>query len=212
MRSCRGLEVVLPHRVSKAELSVILERHSDWILERHALLAARGEVPGQTFLPEAVRLEFSGREYRVVHAHSEKFGFKEAGDTVRLFYPNGQNHLAATLLQRWLIFRGKNDLAPRCSELAAEYRIPISGVCVRNQSSRWGSCSAKFLISLNAKLLFLGSHLVQHVILHELCHVEHRNHGPQFKERLCQLDPCTRDHEKLIRQAWEQLPAWSKRS
>jgi predicted metal-dependent hydrolase len=86
----------------------------------------------------------------------------------------------------------------------------MSGVRVRNQNGRWGSCSPRGGISLNAKLLLLPRPLAQNVVLHELCHIRHRNHGPDFWAELRRLDPETDANEALLRRAWEGLPVWTK--
>ena len=210
MRSCVGLEVVLPYRVSASEVPGILERHREWILTRLADLGARNEAPGQNPLPESIPLAFLDREYSVRYEDAHGAELHADGDALRVFFPSGQIRFGPLLLQRWLISLGKRHLVPFCRELAGRHGVRVSSVQVRNQSSRWGSCSTAFGISLNAKLLFLPPHLARHIVLHELCHVEHRNHGPAFWSALRSLDPLTDGHEDEIRQAWDGLPAWSK--
>ncbi|MBE1424960.1 putative metal-dependent hydrolase [Desulfomicrobium macestii] len=210
MRSCQGLEIVLPYRVSTSEVPAILERHQKWIQSHLAQLSARNEAPGQNPLPEAVELPFLGRAYRVQYETGPRTRLAVTGDMLRIFLPQGETLAGALVLQRWLVEMGKVNLAPLCRDLAAAHGVGISGVRVRNQQGRWGSCSARFGISLNAKLLFLRQELARHVILHELCHVEHRNHGPAFRSALRKLDPLTVSHESEIRRAWDELPGWSK--
>ncbi len=210
MRSCLGLEVVLPFRVSVSEVPTILERHREWILTGMADLAARNEAPGQNPLPDSVRLLFLDREYFVRSQEGTRPQLHADGDCLRIFLPPGQEPAGALLLQRWLIDLGKVHLTPLCRELGAQNGVSVTRIQVRNQGSRWGSCSASSGISLNAKLLFLSPHLVRHVVLHELCHVQHRNHGPGFWSSLRALDPLTDRHEHEIRRAWDGLPAWVK--
>jgi predicted metal-dependent hydrolase len=210
MRSCRGIEVVLPYRVSASEVPSILDRHRAWLLERLADLAERGEAPGQSPLPDAVRLGFLDREFAVTYGEGERPELHADGGGLRVLLPRGETGAGALLLQMWLINLGKCHLVPFCLELAARHGIAVSGVRVRNQRGRWGSCSARGGISLNAKLLFLPRPLARNVVLHELCHVAHRNHGPAFWSALRGLDPLTDEHEARIRTAWEELPAWTK--
>lgn len=61
-------------------------------------------------------------------------------------------------------------------------------VFIKNNVSNWGSCSSAKNINLNMKLIFLPDRLQQYVILHELCHLTHPNHGKEFHtllDRLC---------------------------
>jgi predicted metal-dependent hydrolase len=210
MRSCQGIEVVLPYRVSTSEVPSILERHRAWLLERLSELKGRGEAPGQNPLPDEIRLDFLDRRLAVSYEESSRAELHAAEDGLRVFLPLGRIGAGSLLLQMWLVDLGKAHLIPYCRELAAHHDVPIGGVQVRNQGGRWGSCSARLTISLNAKLLFLPLPLVRNVVLHELCHVEHRNHGPAFKAALRKLDPSTDVHESQMRSAWENLPAWTK--
>lgn len=80
------------------------------------------------------------------------------------------------------------ELAPQVLELAHRLKYPVSTVDVRNMKTRWGSCSSAGRICLNTILIFLPSHLRQSVILHELTHLHHMDHGPKFKAELDSLN------------------------
>ena len=210
MRSCRGIEVVLPYRVSTSEVPSILERHRTWLLERLAELEERGEAPGQNPLPDRVELPFLERSYAVRYERGPRAELHPGKGELRVFLPPGEDGVGPLLLQMWLANLGKCHLVPFCRELAQSCGVVISSVRVRNQSTRWGSCSARGGISLNAKLLMLPRELARHIVLHELCHVAHRNHGPAFKAALLALDPLTREHEERISRAWDELPVWTR--
>lgn len=74
----------------------------------------------------------------------------------------------------------KNMLGQRLDRLARTHGFEYSKVTLRDQKTRWGSCSAQNAISLNQKLQFLPSYLIDYVLIHELAHTRHKNHGPQF--------------------------------
>jgi hypothetical protein len=101
MRSCRGIEVVLPYRVSASEVPSILDRHRAWLLERLADLAERGEAPGQSPLPDAVRLGFLDREFAVTYGEGERPELHADGGGLRVLLPRGETGAGALLLQMW---------------------------------------------------------------------------------------------------------------
>ena len=81
----------------------------------------------------------------------------------------------------------KELLPRRLSELAERYGFSYGSVFIKHNSSNWGSCSARGNINLNLNLVRLPQLLRDHVILHELCHLRHPNHGPEFHALLERL-------------------------
>lgn len=106
-------------------------------------------------------------------------------------------------VERALRRRAATDLPRRTQELAVEHDLEsrLSRVSVRNQSTRWGSCSARGVISLNWRLVQTPPWVRDYVILHELAHLRHLNHSPRFWELVKQMCP-----------EYEVSEAWLKRS
>jgi len=75
-------------------------------------------------------------------------------------------------------------LVKRAIKIAKDNGFDYNKISVRNQKTRWGSCSGRNNISLNIKLMQLPEELMDYVILHELVHTRIKNHGPQFWREL----------------------------
>ncbi|MDR3328515.1 MAG: M48 family metallopeptidase [Prevotellaceae bacterium] len=76
--------------------------------------------------------------------------------------------------------QAKQFLPQRVAALAARHGLSYSRITIKNIHSRWGSCSAQNNLNFSIYLMHLPDDLVDHVILHELCHTVHKNHGPKF--------------------------------
>jgi len=96
--------------------------------------------------------------------------------------------------------QAKAELPRRLAELAATYSFTYNSVRIKHNSSNWGSCSRKGNINLNLNLMRLPEELRDYVMLHELCHLRHPNHGPQFHALLESICPGHRAKEKALRQ------------
>lgn len=68
----------------------------------------------------------------------------------------------------------------RLEVLNVQYGFTYNRVAIRDQRSRWGSCSQRQNLNFNYRLIFLPQHLVDYIIVHELCHLQEFNHGPGF--------------------------------
>ena len=76
--------------------------------------------------------------------------------------------------------KAKRGLTRRLEHLAGKHGFTYNRVFIRNQKTRWGSCSHKNNISLNMKIIRLPEELMDYVILHELAHTRFKNHGNDF--------------------------------
>ena len=74
---------------------------------------------------------------------------------------------------------------------------PVNKISIKNQKTRWGSCSGKRNLSFNYKLLFLPENLRDYIIIHELCHLKEMNHSKNFWNLVSQKVP---DYKALRRQ------------
>ncbi|NLT27644.1 MAG: M48 family metallopeptidase [Dehalococcoidales bacterium] len=81
----------------------------------------------------------------------------------------------------------KEKLVRRLADLAKRYGFTYNRVTIRNQKTRWGSCSVKNNISLNINLAKLPEELTDYVILHELVHTRVKNHSPLFWKEVDKL-------------------------
>lgn len=80
-------------------------------------------------------------------------------------------------------------LATRLKEIAEKHGYRYNRITIRNQKTRWGSCSSTNNINLNAKLTLLPDELRDFILLHELVHTRVKNHGPKFWAELVQAEP-----------------------
>ncbi|MDO8584025.1 MAG: SprT family zinc-dependent metalloprotease [bacterium] len=83
--------------------------------------------------------------------------------------------------------------------LNAAYGFTYHLVRVKNQKSKWGSCSRKGAINVNYKILYLPPLLVDYLLVHELCHLKEMNHGPRFWQLVGQTVPDYKERRKQLR-------------
>lgn len=76
--------------------------------------------------------------------------------------------------------KARAELPPRLAELASRYGFTYNRVAIKHNASNWGSCSARSNINLNLNIVRLPKILQDYVLLHELCHLRHQDHGQGF--------------------------------
>lgn len=213
--SCDGeVAVVVPRRFSVKRVPAIVAAREGWIerartraLERRAMLAeAHGEG-----LPDEITLPAIGETWRVEYrstASTSVSARASHGSRLTLSGAIDDHDACSAALRRWLLRHARERLAPTLEEISASHGLPHTAVRVRWQRTRWGSCSARGGVSLNAKLLFLPAHLARYVMLHELCHTRVMDHSARFWALLGEHDPSWKRHRRELRESWLHVPHW----
>ena len=98
-----------------------------------------------------------------------------------------------------LRIRAKQELPARLLELAAQHGLTVTRVSVRNQQSRWGSCSRGGRICLNWRLLTMPARVRDYVMLHELMHLKQMNHSPTFWKLVAAVCPAYKEARAWLR-------------
>ena len=80
-----------------------------------------------------------------------------------------------------------------------QYGLTYSRLSIRDQKTRWGSCSSKGNLNFNYRIVYLSRRLLDYIIVHELCHLRHLNHGPQFWSLMQRSIPDARQRAKELR-------------
>jgi predicted metal-dependent hydrolase len=182
-----GLEIVVPTWFRASRVPAIVEKNSHWI-ERafQKAKAFQGASRPTTIwqIPEEISLPAIDRKWSVVCCRDDKRTVVVVHETstATLSLQGVTEDAAAcqTALKSWLTQMGKDHLIPWLKQVSERTGLSYSSVSIRQQKTRWGSCSPRGSISINARLLFLPPELVTYVLVHELCHTRELNHSHKF--------------------------------
>lgn len=211
-----GLTVVTPAGFPLDRLGSLLHGKRHWIAKHLQRFEQPHDEPpvaarSPCLRPEALELLAIGEswkvEYRPTAARTMSVRSPHTGKLV-VSGPVENIPLCRTAVRRWLLRHAHLTLLPWLDRLSVEAGLPYSGLRIRLQRSRWGSCSSRKSISLNAKLLFLPPELVRYVLLHELGHTRELNHSRRFWALLECWEPAAKKRHAAIRGADAFIPDW----
>ncbi len=112
---------------------------------------------------------------------------------------NIQAHYPA-LFERWYRQQARALIPPRVQSLAAQYGFRYRKVFIKNQKTRWGSCSRAGNLNFSCRLLMAPPRIVDAVIIHELAHLRIMNHSERFWKLVATMDPRYEEHEAWLKQ------------
>jgi len=207
----RGLEVVVPKRFDPALVPGILEEKRPWIERtRDRMLAAGTDLSGEPpELPETIEYRAWERTVRVDYL--DRPGAVRVVDNaarMQVAGPVADREQVLEALRRHTVKKAREVLLPWLDRASRRTGLAYCALRVRRQKTRWGSCSSRGTISLNAKLLFLPPELVDHLLLHELCHTRHLNHSKAYWACVAGFEPDYERLERAVSRGGRYVPAW----
>jgi predicted metal-dependent hydrolase len=188
------LRVTIPRGGSRRDAEAFVAKHRGWAEQERRRVAAQyapvewreGHAILLRGLPAPLRLETAARGLMLVLE----------GEAVRVSPGAGDLRPAAETVLRRIATR---DLLPRLHELALRHGLTVTRAVIRNQRSRWGSCSRTGVIALNFRLVQMPPSVCEYVLLHELMHLRQQNHSRRYWRLVEDVCPGFRDAERWLR-------------
>ena len=193
-----------PVRAPQRLIDQFLADHQEWLTEKLAESASK-----QTALTaERDRLFLRGQEYafRLTISQTKKAGVKLLDDQIVVTAPAEDHTTVRSILEKWYRLQATKRFTGRVPLLADLVGRDVTRVTIRDQRTRWGSCSSRNTISLNWRLIMAPDSVSDYVIYHELAHLTHMNHSPKFWQLVGEYVPdyksaetWLKKHQKLLR-------------
>jgi hypothetical protein len=194
------LRVTIPRGGSRRDAEAFLTKHRRWA-ERERVRVTVQHAPVDWREGDAIL--FGGERVPLQVERTERGrALVLAGERVRLEDTVMNLRAAAELALRRVAAR---SLIPRLHELASQHGLTVTRATIRNQRSRWGSCSRRGAIALNFRLVQMPAPVCEYVLLHELMHLRQQNHSIRYWQLVEQVCPWFREAEEWLRNEGRSL-------
>lgn len=196
-----------PRRAREADVVKWVAGHAEWILRRQRDAAERRlRTPPRRFVDGETHL-YLGREYRLTIERGEGGGVRLQEGTLRVTLGGDASpDRVEELVDAWYLRQARRRLRERLDACWTSFPAggrPRPALRVKRMRSRWGSMSPKGSMSLKLDLVRAPQECIDYVIVHELCHLVHPNHGREFWTLVERLVPDWRHCRRRL----ESLPA-----
>lgn len=206
-----GLSVRAPRWTTVGEVEAFIQEKSGWVLDK---LRASRERAGaleraRTVWADGAEFDFLGQRVclRLDPAHA----FKQVGAVLA----PGEDGAMATLwlglannageaqirdaAQAWLMRQAQQVFSESLQRFAPQLGVSYSKLRLSSAGTRWGSASADGTIRLNWRLIHLKPEMIDYVVVHELSHLRHMDHSPQFWDVVASVMPDHLDRRKALK-------------
>ncbi len=203
------ISVLAPKGTPAHSIHALLEQRRDWIeqallqqSQQQSSRPARSYTQGERWLvngqPHRLQIESS-------HLCSRPRITRHQGLLALQLPQSGDHPALPELLQHWYQQQAEQHWPDRLEYWAEITGLQPQGLKIRPYKSRWGSCNARGLISLNTLLMMAPPEVLDYVIVHELCHLQHLNHSRAFWQLVERFCPTPTQQRHWLRQHAAQL-------
>jgi len=197
-----GLKVTLPYGISKQSAIDFIQDSADKILKKQEKLKAHTQS-NPYFLEENTAISTLTFEIIFTKVSRTDIFFQLKNNQLKIEFPLNSDHKSVVSqkncwngIKYFLQKEAKRLLPERTRQLAMNNGFIYSSVKIQSSKTRWGSCSRYKSINLSYYLMLLPAHLIDYVILHELCHTRQMNHSEKFWK---EMDTVTQNKSKALR-------------
>lgn len=201
-----GVEVLLSKRGTVRDGVAFLHEKADWVAEQLEVAATQHAQRIAATSPPPGRMLFRGElvELRILQSPMIRRGTVRS-EPARLTVLVAEGEDADVVLERWLRRTAKRAIEQEVNKLSPRIAKPVTQIFVREQRTRWGSCSSRGNLSFNWRLILCPPVVLRYLVVHEMAHLEVPNHSEQFWQRVGQLCADYRVHEAWLRRHEERV-------
>lgn len=190
-----GVTVVLPE-ADENDPTQLLRDNAAWVVEKTREYDKHREQAPERQFEEGESFPYLGKPHEVV---IEQRPWSSVVDgTLRL----AEYHVTNTSIERALetLYRrnARQRFGRRADHFAEDMGVEYDQIEIRNQRTRWGSCSTNGTLGLNWRLMMAPSEIIDYIIIHELAHLKEANHSPAFWSLVAEYDPDYESHSEWL--------------
>ena len=200
--------VVVPAGTPESVVTGLLRRHAGWLEGRLAAIDERAARTPALGLDRQGYAWIDGRPIRIEHSGAGPCVARLEGDAIRV---RGGADRAPAAVERLLRREARRRLAVSAQSEAARLGLSYGSLSVRDQRTRWGSCSPAGHLSFSWRLVMVPPEVRDHIVVHELCHLRVPSHSADFWRMLDRVRPAWRDQGRWLDEHGDEVLAYRVR-
>jgi predicted metal-dependent hydrolase len=189
-----GLTVTIPRHYDQDKLPAYLTSKSRWIL-RH-LKQLKNDFPSSEVNTKSLLFP--------IYYHGNPIRSSGEDQTTTYFLPNGLL-VDYCGVMTWLRQQALEVIPARALLYSQIIGVNFAKISIRDQKTRWGSCSHKGNLNFNWRLIMTPEPVLDYVIIHELCHLKRMNHGKSFWNEVAKYCPDWREKRRWLNKHSREL-------
>lgn len=191
------IRLTLPRKFSKKRINKLIEEKKDWIQ------ANQHKIHLHFFQPQTHdSVYIFGQKYTIKNKYfkNKKIGvYRHDNQIIINVLPEMKKNYHFRRMSNFLKNTAQQYLIPRTHQLSKRMKLNFKKIKLKEQKTRWGSCSSLGNLNLNWRLVHFKTNIIDYVIIHELAHLKEANHSHKFWSIVKKYDQDYKKHRKLLK-------------
>jgi predicted metal-dependent hydrolase len=201
------VKVTAPLYVEEGYIHDIVYKKADWIISKLKLFRERSKVIRDKEYGDGENISYLGQEYRlkVIEVAVEQGRIKFLQDRFEAWVnpdwdENKRFSIIRSVLTEWYRHEAFKIFKERTRYYADILKLYPNDIKIKEQKSIWGSCSSRNNINYNWKLIMAPLPVLDYIVVHELCHLKHRDHSKNFWNLVGLITPDYKEKRQWLRE------------
>ena len=201
-----AVSVIVPVSTSIEKIDQLLVSKRLWIKEKMALQRDMAPASSKQFV-SGEAFPYLGRNYRLKVEHGPFAPVKLLQGRLVVQMPESgqQPYMIRNAIVRWYKRQAEQKIREKVKRYAPIVGVEPISVSIKTFKARWGSCTAKGDLEFNWRIMLALNRMVDYVVIHELCHLIHHDHSPEFWREVERVMPDYQQCREWLRKNSEGL-------
>ena len=174
------VQAIVPDQISDFKVKELIKKRRSWIRKKLEEQSKRITPSPKEYI-SGESFTYLGKNYRLKLVSGIKSDVKLMGGYLEVSHPKKiNNNKIRDLLVEWYVNHASERLIKKTNRYAKIIGVSPISISVKDYKSRWGSCSTNGDISYNWRIIIAPHHVVDYVVVHELCHLLEHNHSKEY--------------------------------
>ncbi|NLB51362.1 MAG: M48 family metallopeptidase [Syntrophomonadaceae bacterium] len=195
------VSVAAPYRTSKQTILKMVNKKSGWLLKKLNEIAEINEQIKVKKFVDGEQFVYQGVNYPLQLMINEKLAKPVARicfGKLMVDVPAVDEAVIRSAIENWYRLMAEAYIKLRLQYFQALLNVKPNKVTIKNQKTRWGSCSSKGNLNFNWRIIMAPANVVDYLVIHELCHMTHPNHSKAFWDLVAKIMPDYKERKNWL--------------
>lgn len=194
--------VKAPERMPLYKIQEFVTQKSDWIADKVSMISERQSKHPDRVYEEGTHIPFLGKMYplHLVLHEEENAWIQLEENSLEVHTPSTDQTVIQYLLVYWYKENARKLIKSRVKHYCQLLGEKVEAVRVKDQKTRFGSCSSKRNLNFNWRLVMAPKEVLDYVVVHEMCHLKYMNHSKEYWAYVESIMPNYKEYDNWLKE------------